>query len=127
MCNFDFFKFLKSFIFNFICNLPNKSFLRALFYPSFFYGCNLINSTYSFLNKIIIYLAIVIAQKMKFPIKDFFSKYDEILSFLQIWSHLQKKSLMESYDFCVVRAMFEPTELYSFMWSSLNSRNFIVQ
>ena len=34
------------------------------------------------------------AQKMKFSIKDFFSKYDQIRSFLQIWSHLLKKSLM---------------------------------
>ena len=26
--------------------------------------------------------------KMKFPIKDFFSKYDQILSFLRIWSQI---------------------------------------
>ena len=32
------------------------------------------------------------AQKMKFSIKDFFSKCNQILSFLQIWSHLLKKS-----------------------------------
>ena len=31
-------------------------------------------------------------QKMKFFIKDFFSKYDQIRSFLWIWSHLLKKS-----------------------------------
>ena len=42
------------------------------------------------------------AQKMKFSIKDFFSKCDQINSFLQIWSHLLKKSLMESYIFCAV-------------------------
>ena len=35
------------------------------------------------------------AQKMKFSIEDFFSKCDQIRSFLRIWSHLQKKSLME--------------------------------
>ena len=29
---------------------------------------------------------------MKFSIKDFLSKYDQILSFLRIWSHLPKKS-----------------------------------
>ena len=28
------------------------------------------------------------AQKVKFSIKDFFSKYDQIWSFLRIWSHL---------------------------------------
>ena len=40
--------------------------------------------------------------KMKFLIKDFFSKYDQILSFIQIWSHLLKKSLMENLIFCAV-------------------------
>ena len=34
---------------------------------------------------------------MKFSIKDFFSKCDQIRSFLQIWSHLLKKSLMENF------------------------------
>ena len=37
---------------------------------------------------------------MKFFIKDFFSKYDHICSFLQIWSFLLKKSLMENFIFC---------------------------
>ena len=39
---------------------------------------------------------------MKFCIKDFFSKCDQIrcfLSFLRIWSHLLKKSLMENFIF----------------------------
>ena len=40
---------------------------------------------------------IITAQKMKFPIKDFFSKRD------QIWSHLLKKSLMENFIFCAVQ------------------------
>ena len=42
------------------------------------------------------------AQKMKFSIKDFFSKCYQIRSFLRIWSHLLKKSLMEIFIFCVV-------------------------
>ena len=42
------------------------------------------------------------AQKMKFSIKNFFSKYDQIRSLLQIWSHLLKKSLMENFIFCAV-------------------------
>ena len=42
------------------------------------------------------------AQKMKFSIKDFFSKCDQIRSFLGIWSHLLKKSLMENFIFCAV-------------------------
>ena len=33
---------------------------------------------------------------MKFFIRDFFSKCDQICSFLRIWSHLLKKSLMET-------------------------------
>ena len=41
-------------------------------------------------------------QKMKMSIKDFFSKCDQIRSFLQIWSHLLKKSLMENLIFCAV-------------------------
>ena len=41
---------------------------------------------------------------MKFFIKDFFSKCDQIRGFLQIWSYLLKKSLMENLIFCVVEA-----------------------
>ena len=33
------------------------------------------------------------AQKMKFSVKNFFSKCDQIRSFLRIWSHLLNKSL----------------------------------
>ena len=36
---------------------------------------------------------------MNFPIKDFFSKCDQIGRKLQIWSHLLKKSLMENVFF----------------------------
>ena len=42
------------------------------------------------------------AWKMKFIIKDFFSKCDQIRRKLQIWSHLLKKSLMENFIFCTV-------------------------
>ena len=42
------------------------------------------------------------AQKMKFSIKDFFSKCDQNRNKLRIWSHLLKKSLMESFIFCAV-------------------------
>ena len=41
-------------------------------------------------------------QKMKFSMKNFFSKCDQIGSFLRIWSHLLKKSLMENFIFCAV-------------------------
>ena len=42
------------------------------------------------------------AQKMKFSIKDFFSKCDQLRRFLRIWSHLMKKSLMEKFIFYAV-------------------------
>ena len=42
------------------------------------------------------------AQKMKLSIKGFFSKCDQIRSFMQIRSHLLKKSLMENFIFCAV-------------------------
>ena len=42
------------------------------------------------------------AQKMKFSIKDFFSKCNQIRSFLRIWPDLLKKSLMENF---VLRAV----------------------
>ena len=42
------------------------------------------------------------AEKMKFSIKDFFSKCDQIRR-KQIWSHLLKKYLMENFIFCVVK------------------------
>ena len=49
------------------------------------------------------YRQINTAHKMKFSIQDFFSKCDQIRSFLGIWSHLLKKSLMESFIFCAVK------------------------
>ena len=42
------------------------------------------------------------AQKMKFSIKDFVTKCDQIGKFLQIWSHLLKQSFMENIIFSAV-------------------------
>ena len=39
------------------------------------------------------------SQKMKFSIKDFFTKCDQILRKLRISSHLLKKSLLENFFF----------------------------
>ena len=44
----------------------------------------------------------ITAQKMKFYIKDFFSKCDQIRRELRIWSHLSQKSFMENFIFCAV-------------------------
>ena len=58
--------------------------------PSLFSNYNLLSRT---------------AQKMEFFIKDLFSKCDQIHSFLQIWSRLLKKSLMENSISCAVYAL----------------------
>ena len=42
-------------------------------------------------------MMITLQKKKKFSIKGFFSKCDQTRSFLQIWSHLLKKSLMENF------------------------------
>ena len=42
------------------------------------------------------------AQKMKFSIKDFCSKCDQIRRKLRIWSHLLKNFLTKNWSFCAV-------------------------
>ena len=42
---------------------------------------------------------------MKLSIKDFFGRCDQIRSFLRIWSHLLKESLMKSLISCAVKAV----------------------
>ena len=49
-----------------------------------------------------IVVRVLTAQKLKFSIKDFFSKCDKIRRKMRIWSHLLKKSLMENFIFCAV-------------------------
>ena len=39
---------------------------------------------------------------MKFFIKSFFSKCDQIRCFLRVWSHLLEEPLMENFIFCAV-------------------------
>ena len=46
--------------------------------------------------------SITTAQKMKFPIKVFFTKCDQIRRKLRICSHLLKKSLMQNFIFCAM-------------------------
>ena len=55
------------------------------------------------------------AQKMKFSIKDFFSKCDQIRRRLLIWSHLLKKSLMVNFIFCAVK----------YVWHFRNTDNYV--
>ena len=48
----------------------------------------------NYLNLTTFIIIIITAQKMKFFIRDFFNKCDQICRKLRIWSHLLKKSLM---------------------------------
>ena len=69
---------------------------------------------YDFSRKMFLMLPVTIAQKMKFSIKDFFSKCDQIRRkkshFLRTGSHLLKKSLIENFNFCAV--------YHSVIWSN---------
>ena len=56
------------------------------------------------------------AQKMKFSIEDFFSKWDQIRKNLRIWSHLLKKSLMENFIFCAVLNIRCLTGFWMHLW-----------
>ena len=47
------------------------------------------------------------AQKVKFFMKDFNSKFEQIGSFLRIWSYLLKKPLIENFIFCAVKILPE--------------------
>ena len=49
-----------------------------------------------------LFKVVITTQKMKFSIKDYISKCDQIHSFLRIWSHLLKKFLMENFIFSAV-------------------------
>ena len=62
------------------------------------------NSEYGhFSRSVYIYCPLETARKIKFSIKDFSSKYDQIRRKLRIWSHILEKSLMENFIFCAVR------------------------
>ena len=50
-------------------------------------------------------------KKMKVFIKDFFINCDKICSFLWIWSHLLKKSLIGNFIFCAVQETFLSPQL----------------
>ena len=52
------------------------------------------------------------AHKMKFTIKDFFSKNNQIRRKLRIWSLLRKKSLMENFIFRTVERLINFLEIF---------------
>ena len=55
-------------------------------------------------------------EKMKFSIKDFFSKWDQIYRFLWFLSHLLKKSLMENSIFCAVKYIIKVMTVNGQIW-----------
>ena len=50
-----------------------------------------------------VYVYVNTAQKMKFSMKDFVYKCDQICNLQRIWPHLLKKSLMENFIFCALK------------------------
>ena len=62
------------------------------------------------------------AKEMKFSIKDFFSKCDQVRRKLQIWSHLLEKSLMENFIFCAVPTTLSFFNFLSFFWRQIQTR-----
>ena len=82
---------------------------------------------YSFFNTIPWFDVFNTAQKMKFFIKDFFSKCDQISSFLRIWSHLMKRSLIKNFIFCAMKVLMSITYLlYKFPTNFLHFSIFIL-
>ena len=76
------------------CNFTKKRLRRRSFsanFAKFFRAPFLQNTSYDYT-----------AQKLKFYMKNFLSKCDQIHSFLRIWSHLLKESLVENFIFCGV-------------------------
>ena len=76
-------------------------FMNEYLWMYFWYG---VKGTFAKFSKAMI--VIRTAQKMKFVIKNFFSKYDQICSFLWIWSQLLNKSLMKNFIFCAATPSF---------------------
>ena len=56
------------------------------------------------------------AQKMKFSIKDFLSKCNQIRRKLQICSHILEKSLMENFIFFVQRELHTQNHTDTYIW-----------
>ena len=65
-------------------------------------------------------LGIYTAQKMKFSIKDFSSKCDQIRRKLWIWSYLLQKSFMENFIFCAVLRLWRCIFL-DFTWTHVST------
>ena len=105
-------KFLRELIFKNICErLLLKKVWRLLrgFLRNFY---NMQNITWK--------VHITKSQHKKWRIKNFLSKYYQIRSFLWLWSHLLKKSLLENFIFCAVSPTLERLLKNSFTVVLLN-------
>ena len=92
------------------CHIQNSMHIEnaAKDFPKIFNGLNFLAKTFCLRYLIGLWTRLCInklytAQNMKFSIKDFSSKCDQIRSFLRIWSHLLEKYLMENFIFCAVQ------------------------
>ena len=69
-----------------------------------------IKKTSSFLVNVILETVVLYnAQKMRFSIKDYFSKCDQIRRELRIWLYLLKKSSMKNFIFCALIEYLQAT------------------
>ena len=78
------------------------------------YTCSRIVFMWQRLLIVLISTGIDTEQKLKFSINGFFSKCDQIRRKLRIWSHLLKKSLMEDFIFCAVRAVISQQHMTAY-------------
>ena len=60
----------------------------------------------------------MVERKNEVSIEDFVSKCDQIRSFLQIWSHLLKKSLIENFIFCAVSDEINPLRVHVLIFAA---------
>ena len=67
------------------------------------------------------------AQRVKLFIKDFFSKCDQICSFLRSWSHLLKKSLIKSFFLCSALLLPLPSCSYPARSSYVNDDKYVAK
>ena len=106
------------------CRVPVNTFFRFLlifFNKQYYKPWDLVNSLQLILGEEYLNQTLALGnlrsknhcKKMKFSIKDFFSKCDQIHRKLQIWSHWLKKFVMENFIFCAVNSwVFVPSSEY---------------
>ena len=86
--------------------IPYNYIFNALFYtvgvPKRDWYRDVFSTLLNIYGKVLMAKSTIHSQKTKFFIKYFFSKCDQIRSFLRISSYLLKKCLMENFIFCTV-------------------------